>query len=109
MNLLKYGKITRVLNQTADGTDDTVKATTILDMSGFDSVLFIAAFADVDTGSVLTLRAAQATTNSTGAMTVLTGSATFTAGASDASAAVRASAPAARSAARATARPITAR
>lgn len=56
----------------------------ILDMSGYEGVLFLAVLGDVTTGSVLGLAAQQNIANSTSGMATLAGSATFTAGASDA-------------------------
>lgn len=83
-NLLNNTKLIRV---SADGTGTasaSANKMTIVDMDGFEGVMFFAAMGDVVSGAVLTLRAAGATTNSSGAMTLLSGSATFTAGASDA-------------------------
>jgi hypothetical protein len=81
-SLLKDAKITRVTNAVAAGQAAT--ASDILDMSGFEGVVFIAALGDVSDTSVVTLTAQQNTANSTSGMATLSGSATFTAGASDA-------------------------
>lgn len=56
----------------------------ILDMSGYEGVLFLAMLGDVSDTSVLTLAAQQNTANSTSGMATLSGTATFTAGATDA-------------------------
>lgn len=81
-SLLSGVKITRVLVDTAAGKAAT--ASDILDMSGFDGVLFIAKLGDVADTSVVTLAAQQNTANSTSGMATLSGSVTYTAGASDA-------------------------
>lgn len=82
MNLLPSIKITRILIDTVAGQAAT--ASDILDMSGFDGVLFIAKLGDVTATSVLTLAAQQNTANSTVGMATLSGSVTYTAAASDA-------------------------
>lgn len=81
-SLLKDTKFTRVSAAAAAGQTDV--ASSILDMAGFDGVLFVALLGDVTDTSVLTLTAQQNTANSTSGMAALTGTATFTAGASDA-------------------------
>lgn len=83
-NLLNNVKITRISADGAGAASATPTKMTIVDMLGFESVCFIAAMGNVLDTSVLTLKAAGAATNSSGAMALLTGSATFTAGASDA-------------------------
>ena len=82
MNLLENVLITRVISTQGDGTgtDDG----TILDMQGYEGVMFVAHFADVDDTSVLTLQAQQDELNAGGGMATLTGNATFTAGAANA-------------------------
>ena len=82
LNLLKNIKITRVLAAQADGQDTW--SSDILDMSGFDGIMFIAKFDDVDNTSVLTLQAQQNTIDSTVGMATLSGSSTYTAAATDA-------------------------
>ncbi len=82
MNLLKNVKITRILATQADGQG--TQSSAILDMAGFEGVMFIAKLADVDDTSVLTLQAQQNIIDSTVGMATLTGTATFTAGATDA-------------------------
>lgn len=75
-------KITRVENAAAAGTTDL--ETDILDMAGFEGVVFIAHLGDVTSGSVLNLKAQQNTANSTSGMADIVGAgAGATAGASD--------------------------
>lgn len=81
-SLLKNAKITRVAN--ASAAAQTAVAGTILDMQGFDSVLFIASLGDVSDTCVLTLAAQQNTANSATGMAALAGTATFTADATSA-------------------------
>ena len=83
-SLLHAVKVTRVSADGAGAASSTPTKATIIDMDGFDSVMFVAMMGNVLDTSVITLRAAGATTNSTGAMALLTGSATYTAGATDA-------------------------
>lgn len=83
-NLLNNVKITRVKVDGAGSASATPTKADIIDMNGFESVMFIAAMGNVLTTAALALKAAGATTNSSGAMALLTGSAAFTAGASDA-------------------------
>ena len=83
-NLLNNCKIVRV---SADGTGTasaSANKLTIVDMDGYEGVMFVAQMGDVVNTAVITLRAAGATTNSSGAMTLLVGSATFTADATSA-------------------------
>lgn len=82
MNLLNNTLITRVLVATADGTG--TQSSDILDMQGYEGVLFIWKLDDVDDTAVLTLQAQQDELNAAGGMATLTGTATFTAGATDA-------------------------
>lgn len=81
--LLKNAKVTRVSNDGAGTASATPTKGTILDMAGFESVMFVALMADVVSGSVVALRAAQADVNDTAKMALLTGSSGGTAGASD--------------------------
>lgn len=81
-HLVAEAKFTVVVTVQGDG--QATVSSDILDMAGFDSILFIAQFADVDTTSVLTLTAQQDIANAGGGMATLTGSATFEAGATDA-------------------------
>lgn len=80
--LLSNVKISRVLVDTVAGQAAT--AGDILDMAGFEGVLFIAKLGDVTATSVVTLQAQQNTANSTSGMATLAGSVTYTAAASDA-------------------------
>lgn len=82
MNLLKNVLITRILGVQSDETG--TQSSDILDMQGYEGVMFIVQFADVDTTAVLTLQAQQDELDATGGMATLTGTATFTAGATDA-------------------------
>lgn len=61
-SLLKDCKITRVENAAAAGTSEI--KTDVLDMTGYDGVLFIAILGDVTDTSVLTLTAKENTANS---------------------------------------------
>lgn len=82
-NLLNNVKITRVSADGAGTASSTPSKGTILDMEGFDSVMFVAAMGNVVASSEVALRAAGAAVNDTGQMALLTGSAGGTAGASD--------------------------
>ena len=62
MNLLKNAELTQVINAVAAGTSDTTSGT-ILDMSGYDSVMFILSLGDVTNTAVVTLQAHQTTAN----------------------------------------------
>jgi len=81
-NFLNECKVDVVLGTQADGTG--TQSSSIIDMSGYEDVTFLAIFADVDDTAVLTLRAQQDDVNDAGGMATLTGSATFTAGATNA-------------------------
>lgn len=81
-HLFKDTKITRVANSAVAA--QTAVSSSILDMAGYDGVVFVAALGDVTTSCVLTLKAEQDDVNAAGGMASLTGNATFTAGASDA-------------------------
>lgn len=85
LNLLKDCKITRLKNAVTAGTSD--QDGSVLDMSGYDSVLFVAALGDVTDTSVLELQAFGNTADSTSSPTpveLTADSVTYTAGASDA-------------------------
>ena len=58
LNLSKEVKVTRVMDAVAAGTDD-VQEGTVLDMSGFDGVVFIAALGTLTASAVTDLRAQQ--------------------------------------------------
>lgn len=84
MNLLKNCKITVVEAAATAATTELV--TDVLDMSGYDGVMFIALTGDVTTNSVLTLTVKANSANSVSSPTPITQKATdaFTAGATDA-------------------------
>lgn len=81
--LLKNAKITRVSAGGAGTASATPTKGTILDMAGFESVMFIAEMGNVLTTSVVSLRAAQGIVNDTAQMALLAGSSGGVAGASD--------------------------
>ena len=84
MNLLKNAELTQVINAVAAGTSDTTSGT-ILDMSGYDSVMFILSLGDVTNTAVVTLQAQQNTANSASGMaTLATATASVTADATSA-------------------------
>jgi hypothetical protein len=56
-NLSKAGKITRVINGTAAGTTDI--SGTVLDMKGYDSVMFVALFGALTATQVTLLKVQQ--------------------------------------------------
>lgn len=84
MNLSKDIKITVV--EAAAGAAQTELVTDVLDMSGYEGVMFVALTGDVTSGSVLTLTAKSNSANSVSSPTPVTQKATdaFTAGAADA-------------------------
>lgn len=84
-NLLADAKITRIKNAVTAGTSD--QDSDVLDMAGYDGVMFVAALGDVTATSVLELQVFGNTANSTSSPTPveLTADETLnTAGASDA-------------------------
>jgi hypothetical protein len=66
-SILKDCKVTRVLNSVVAGTSD--QDGTVLDMTGFDNVMFVAALGDVTSGSVLELQVFGNTASSTSSPT----------------------------------------
>lgn len=84
MNLSKGIKITRAANSSAAAQTEVL--TSVLDMQGYDGVMFVALLGDITATSVLTLTAKGNTASSTSSPTPVTQAATaaFTAGASDA-------------------------
>lgn len=84
MNLSKDIKITVV--EAAAAAAQTELVTDVLDMSGYEGVMFIALTGDVTSGSVLTLTVKGNSANSVSSPTPVTQKATdaFTAGATDA-------------------------
>jgi len=84
-SMIKRAKVTRIKNAVAAGTTEVLSD--VLDMQGYDSVMFIAVLGDVTDTSVLTLTAKGNTASSTSSPTpvaITDGSCTFTAGATDA-------------------------
>lgn len=83
-NLLKECKISRVSNAAAAGTTEVLSS--VLDMTGYDGVIFIALLGDVTINSVLTLTAKGNTASSTSSPAPVTQKATdaYTATATDA-------------------------
>mgnify|MGYP007100110777 CR=1 FL=1 len=82
LSLLKDCLITRVSNSASAAT--TAINSTILDMQGYDNVLFIVALGDITATCVLTATAYDNSANSTSGAATTGVSTTFTAGASDA-------------------------
>lgn len=85
LSLLKDCKITRVNNSASAGTSD--QDGTVLDMQGYDGVVFIALLGDVTATSVLELQVFGNTASSTSSPTpteITADETIFTAGASDA-------------------------
>jgi len=84
MSLLNEVKITRVANAAAAAQTEVLSS--VLDMQGYDGVMFVALLGDITATSVLTLTAKGNTASSTSSPTPVTQVATaaFTAGASDA-------------------------
>ena len=76
-NFLDNCKVSYVSGAVAAGQAAT--ASDIVDMNGWDGVVFIALTGDATSGSVLTLAAQQNELNATGGMATLTGTATYTA------------------------------
>lgn len=66
-SILKNCKITRVMNAVAAGT--SAQNTSVLDMQGYDAVIFVALLGAVTDASVLTLTAKENTANSTSSPT----------------------------------------
>ncbi|MBP7339099.1 hypothetical protein [Niveispirillum sp.] len=82
-SLKENAKATRVMNRGAGAASATPTKGTIIDMQGYESVLFIAALNDVLDTSAVALRVAGGDVSDTAQMTLLPGSAGGTAGASD--------------------------
>lgn len=72
MQFLNGHKITVVKGAQADGTGTI--SSDILDMSGYEGVVFLALFDDVDNGATLALTAQQNAVNGTSGMATLAGS-----------------------------------
>ena len=71
MNLLKDVKITRIMNAVAAGTTD--QTSSIIDMQGYEGVMFVAAFGTLTATQVTSMKAQQNTANSTSGMADLAG------------------------------------
>lgn len=71
MNLSKNVKVTRVMNAVAAGTTD--QNSSIIDMSGFDGVLFIAMFGTLTATQVTQIKGQQDTDPAGGTMADLAG------------------------------------
>ncbi len=82
-SLLKDVVITRVLNSVVAGTSAQTQATAD-DMSGFDSIAYLALVGDVTSGSVITLTAYSVATSAVTGGTSETATTAYTAGTSDA-------------------------
>ena len=80
-DLLKNANFVRVSAGGAGSASATPTKATILDMSGYQSVLFIAEFGHVLDTAVVSLKAGVSDTNDTATMTLLTDFPTGTAGA----------------------------
>lgn len=78
-NLLRNVKITRIKVDGAGSASATPTKCDIIDMAGYESVMFFAAMGNVLTTAAVSLKVAGATTNSSGAMALLAGSAGGTA------------------------------
>lgn len=71
-NLLNNAKITRIHAGGAGAASSTPTKCTILDMTGYKSVCFVAEFGNVLDTSVVSLKIATATTNDTAQMALVT-------------------------------------
>lgn len=78
-NLLNNVKFTRVKVDGAGSASATPTKCDIIDMNGYENVCFVAMMGNVLTTAAVSLKAAGANTNSSGAMALLTGSAGGTA------------------------------
>lgn len=83
MNFLTDCKVTRISAGGAGSASATPTKATIIDMAGFDRVVFLAEMGNVLTTSEVALKVAGADVNDTAEMELLEGSAGGTAGASD--------------------------
>lgn len=83
MNLLKNCKVTRVSADGAGAASATPSKGTIIDMAGYNGVMFVALMGNVLDTSAVALKVAGAAVNDTAEMALLSGSAGGTAGASD--------------------------
>lgn len=81
MNLSKNTKVTQVLGYYAAA--QTERDSSIIDMSGYDGVMFIALFGTLLNTGTIVLSAEQNTANSASGMATLAGATTYTCGSSD--------------------------
>lgn len=82
MNLLKNVKIDQILGYFAAGT--TAKTSSIIDMQGYEGVLFIAEFGTIIEGGTINVQVLQDTDSGGGAMAAVAGTAAHTVTATDA-------------------------
>ena len=82
MGLTQHVQIDQILGYSAAGT--TAQTTDILDMSGFDGVVFIAEFGTVITAGTINVQVLQNSSNSTSGMAAVAGTSAYTVTASDA-------------------------
>ena len=59
MNLLREGKVTRIINATAAGTTDI--NSTVIDMQGYEGVELVVMFGTISAGAVTSVKAQQGT------------------------------------------------
>lgn len=76
MNLLKKVKVDQILGYYAAGT--TKRTSDIIDMAGYDGVLFIAEFSTIIEGGTIDVFPEQNTANSTGGMAEVAGTTAYT-------------------------------
>jgi len=82
MNLLKNVKVDQILGYFAAGT--TAKTSSIIDMQGYDGVLFVAGFGTLLETGTLNVQVLQDTDSAGGTMAAVAGTAAYTVTAADA-------------------------
>lgn len=82
MNLLKNVKVDQILGYFAAGT--TAKTSSIIDMQGYDGVLFVAGFGTLLKTGTLNVQVLQDTDSAGGTMAAVAGTAAYTVTAADA-------------------------
>ena len=82
MNLLKNVKVDQILGYFAAGT--TAKTSSIIDMQGYDGVLFVAGFGKLLEKGTLNVQVLQDTDSAGGTMAAVAGTAAYTVTAADA-------------------------
>ena len=82
MGLSQNVQVTQILGYTAAGV--TAQTSDIIDMSGYDGVMFIAEFGTVIENGTINVQVLQNTANSTSGMTAVSGTAAYTITAADA-------------------------